>query len=82
MLRPVTRALIEGQHRHSGIYRDYLANHLPMGLVALDAMGASDEQLVLFARANEAKLEPMDAPEHPYTKELMAAAFDAAAAPA
>ena len=63
MLRPVTRALIEAAHRYSGIYRDFNANHLPMGLTALDAMGASDEQLALFARANEAKLEPMAAPE-------------------
>jgi hypothetical protein len=59
MPRPVTRALIEGAHRYSGTYRGFLANHLPMGLVALDAMGASDEQLVRFAHANEGKLEPM-----------------------
>ena len=63
MLRAVTRALIEGGLGYSGIYRDFNANHVPMGLVALDAMGASDEQLVLFARANEAKLEPMQPPE-------------------
>ena len=59
MPRPVTRALVEGAHRYSGTYRASLANHLPMGLVALDAMGASDAQLVRFAHANEAKLEPM-----------------------
>jgi len=62
-MRPVTRALIEGGLRFSGIYRDFLANHVPMGLVALDAMGANEEQLALFARANETKLEPMAAPE-------------------
>src|SRR4029079_8224921 len=44
---------------YSGTYRGFLANHLPMGLIALDAMGASDEPLVRFAHANETKLEPI-----------------------
>ena len=59
MLRPATRALIEDAHRFSTVYGGSLANHLPMALVALDAMGASDQALARFAEVNARKLEPL-----------------------
>jgi hypothetical protein len=59
MIRPATRALIEQAHRHSAFYRGFLANHLPMGLVALDAMGATDGDLLRFTRAYEQQLEAL-----------------------
>jgi hypothetical protein len=59
MVRPSTRALIEGAHRHSANYRGYFANHLPMALVALDAMGATDARIAQFAGEYERQLEPI-----------------------
>ena len=61
MIRPATRALIEEAHRFSAFYRDGFANHLPMALVALDAMGADDARIAAFARAYEGQLEPIAA---------------------
>lgn len=58
-VRPRTLARIESAHRHSAFYRGYLANHLPMALVALDAMGASDERIARFTARYEAQLEPL-----------------------
>jgi hypothetical protein len=58
-VREPTLALIEDAHRFSAFYRGYLANHLPMALVALDAMGADDERIAAFARQYGAQLEPM-----------------------
>jgi hypothetical protein len=63
MIRPHTLALIEDGHRFSAVYGGYLADHVPMGLVALDGMGASDEDLDRFKRFNDAKLEPLGAAE-------------------
>jgi hypothetical protein len=63
MVRPATRALIEDAHRYSTVYNGGFANHLPMGLVALDGMGASDEALARFAQVNARKLEPLGAAE-------------------
>lgn len=56
---PATRARIEGAHRFSAFYRRYLANHLPMALVALDAMGATDADMSRFQARYEAQLEPL-----------------------
>jgi hypothetical protein len=49
-VRPATRQRIEDAHRFSAFYRGYLANHLPMALVALDQMGADDARLARFER--------------------------------
>ena len=59
MVRPSTAALIERAHRYSASYRAGFANHLPMALAALDAMGASDAQVERHARRHEAHLEPI-----------------------
>lgn len=58
-LRDTTIALIEDAHRFSAFYGGYLANHLPMTLVALDAMGAADERIAAYAARYAAQLEPM-----------------------
>jgi hypothetical protein len=59
-LRPATRLRIEAAHRFSAFYRGDLANHLPMALLALDAMGASDEDVAAFdARYQASHLEPL-----------------------
>ena len=63
MVRPATRALVEDAHRYSASYRSGFANHLPMALVALDAMGASETEIARFTRAYETKLEPIGAEE-------------------
>lgn len=53
-VRPASLARIEGAHRFGAFYRGYLANHLPMALVALDAMGADDAVLERFQSRYEA----------------------------
>ena len=58
-IRARTLARIESAHRHGAFYRGYLANHLPMALVALDAMGASDERIARFIARYEVQLEPL-----------------------
>ena len=59
-----TRARIEGAHRFGAFYGGYLANHLPMALVALEAMGAGDAGIARFQSRYESKLEPLGtAPE-------------------
>lgn len=61
-VRDSTLARIEGAHRFGAFYRGYLANHLPMALVALDAMGADDAALDRFqARYVASHLEPLAA---------------------
>jgi questin oxidase-like protein len=61
-VRPATLARIEGAHRFSAFYRGYLANHLPMALVALDAMGADDAAIERFeSRYVASHLEPIAA---------------------
>jgi hypothetical protein len=59
MVRPSTTRLIEAAHAYSPIYRGGLANHLPMALVALDGMSASDEEIGAFKRSYETQLEPL-----------------------
>ena len=59
MIRPATRQHIEEAHRYGLAYRGGLANHLPMALVALDAMGATDDAIASFKRRYEAQLEPL-----------------------
>lgn len=63
-VRASTRDLIEElARRWSAIYGGSLANHLPMALTALDAMGASDARVAEFARLySRSHLEPMPAP--------------------
>lgn len=58
-IRANTLRLIEDAHRYSPFYGGYLANHLPMALVALDRMGAGDEQIAAFAGRYGRKLEPL-----------------------
>jgi Questin oxidase-like len=60
-LRPATLARLEGAHRFSAVFRGYLANHLPMALVALDAMGATDAEVARFATDYKRQLEPLAA---------------------
>ncbi len=59
MIRVPTRARIDAALRFSAFYRDYLANHLPMALVALDRMGADDAAIERFALRYEPKLDPL-----------------------
>jgi hypothetical protein len=56
-----TRARIEAVHRSSAFYRGYLANHHPMAIVALDAMGASPADLDRFEASYLPRLEPIAA---------------------
>lgn len=58
-IRPGTLRLIEDAHRFSASYGGGLASHLPMALLALDAMGASDERIESYAKRYAAQLEPM-----------------------
>jgi len=58
-IRADTLRRIEDAHRYSPFYGGYLANHLPMALVALDRMGAGDEQIAAFAGRYGRKLEPL-----------------------
>ena len=44
--------------RHAPEYRGGLSNHLPMALVALDALGADAERLCRFASDYARRLEP------------------------
>ncbi len=59
-LRPATRQRIEDAHRFSAFYRGYLANHLPMALVALDGLGADDAAIARFDAGYAPKLEPLE----------------------
>ena len=62
-VRAATLARIEEAHRFSAFYRGDLANHLPMALVALDAMGADDAALARFqSRYEVMHLEALSAP--------------------
>lgn len=57
----ITRSLLDAGRRHSAFYERNLANHLPMTLIALDGLGASDAQIVAFAARYEKKLGPVPA---------------------
>ena len=54
---PNTLRLIEDAHRFGAAYGGGLASHLPMALLALDAMGASDERIEAYALQYGAQLE-------------------------
>lgn len=60
-LSPHALALVEQGHRWSAFYRGELANHLPMALGALDAMGADEAALRRFAARYSRQLEAMPA---------------------
>lgn len=63
-VRDSTRARLEAAHRFAGTYRGYLANHLPMALVALDQLGADEATLAAFeAQHLLTHLEPIE--QHP-----------------
>ena len=60
-VRPATLKRIEEAHRFGAFYRGYLANHLPMALVALDRMGADDAALARFEAGHVlTHLEPIE----------------------
>jgi hypothetical protein len=62
-MRAATLARIEQAHRFGAFYRGSLANHLPMALTALDAMGADDAALARFqSRYEAAHLETLSPP--------------------
>lgn len=63
--------LIQG-HRFAPLYGDRLANHLPMGLIALDKLGATATDLTRFFEKESAKLEPIDS-VHAYRKDQVTA---------
>ena len=50
---------IEAAHRWGAFYRGYLASHHPMAITALDAMGATTEDLDRFESLYVRNLEPM-----------------------
>ena len=56
------RTRITAGHRWGAIYRGYLANHHPMAVVALDAMGAQAADLERFEARYVSQLEPVPAP--------------------
>jgi hypothetical protein len=49
MISAACSRLLEASSRHHPLYGDGLSNHLPMALIALDALGASSAQLERFA---------------------------------
>jgi hypothetical protein len=59
-VRPATLQRIEDAHRFGAFYPRYLANHLPMALVALDHMAPDDARLARFEREPvKTHLEPI-----------------------
>jgi len=62
-VRAATRRLIEAGHAYDAFYRGHLANHLPMALVALEGLGASDSELSRYARRYAGQLEPLRPPQ-------------------
>jgi hypothetical protein len=62
-VRAATRLMVEASHQYDAVYRGYLANHLPMAVVALEGLGATDVEIVRFARAHATHLEPLRAPQ-------------------
>ena len=63
-LRPATLEAIEDAHGFAGTYRGYLSTHLPMAVVALEAMGADDARIAAWAADYSRKLEPINQPAH------------------
>jgi hypothetical protein len=60
MIRPETRSRIEAAHRYSAFYGDYFANHYPMAIVSLDAMGADNAALDRFDASYLPLLRPIE----------------------
>lgn len=58
-LSPRALRIIEEGHRFGAFYRGELANHLPMAIAALDAMGADEATLSRFAARYGRTLEPI-----------------------
>lgn len=58
----VTTLLAQGR-QFDPRFRGKLANHLPMALIALDRLGASDDQLNAFYREYTPRLNPIEAVE-------------------
>lgn len=58
-LRAATLELVARGHRYSAFYGGALSNHLPMALVALDRLGAGDEEIASFAAQYERRLRPL-----------------------
>jgi hypothetical protein len=58
-VREGARRRIEAAHRYGAIYRNGLASHHPMAIVALDAMGASEADLQSFEAHYLPQLEPL-----------------------
>lgn len=56
--------LLDDAARFGPEYGDGLASHLPMGLVALKALGADEGRLRRFVATESAHLQPAPAPEH------------------
>jgi len=56
------RSRIQAAHRWGAFYRGYLASHHPMAITALDAMGASAEDMNRFEARYLPNLEPLDDP--------------------
>ena len=54
-----TRARIEAAHDRSAFYRGFFASHHPMAITALDAMGASAEDMDRFESIYLPNLEPI-----------------------
>ena len=66
-VRSATRAHIEGSlERHGPVYAGYLSNHLPMVLLALDGLGASQPFVDDFFEYYVQRLKPPELlPEYP-----------------
>jgi hypothetical protein len=58
-VRPATARAIESALAFDAFYRGYLASHLPMALVALERLGASDETIAAASRRMGSELEPL-----------------------
>ena len=56
------RRRIENAHQYGAIYGGGLASHHPMAIAALDAMGATDEDLARFESLYVSSLEPIHRP--------------------
>lgn len=58
---PAFETLLDAGHHFDAEYADGLSNHLPMALVALQAMGAPDARLEAFAAGYAPRLRPAPA---------------------
>ena len=61
LARPATRAHVEySLERHGPVYAGYLSNHLPMALLALDGLGASQPFVDDYFDHYVKRLKPLD----------------------